>query len=186
MISFDFLHAAQPPLIRKITQWRMPPELYAPVAALCTVLLATAGACAIEQNRLQASLAIESAYRVRYEQSRARLRSAGIELRRIRDIIELDDRVRHMAVSGYRNAARLAGIANALPSHAWLTSIAYDGDDIVLEGRASGLPAVAAVLRDIERKQVAGEPALDSTTLDDRANGVEKMLYTVRLRGAGR
>lgn len=186
MISFDFLHAAQPPVIRKIAQWHMPPEYYAPVAALCTVLLCAAGACGIEQSRLRASLVMESAYRIRYDRSRAQLRSAGIELQRIREIVELDNRVRRMTVSGYRNAARLAGIANALPSHAWLTSIAYDGDDIVLEGRASGLPAVAAVLRGIERKRAAGEPVLESTTLDDRANGAEKMIYTVRLRGAGR
>lgn len=186
MISFDFLHAAQPALIRKVAQWRMPPEFYAPAAALCGVLLATAGACGIEESRLHSSLAMESAYRARYEQSRTQLQSAGIELRRIREIIELDDRVRRMTVSGYRNAERLAGIANALPSHAWLTSIAYDGEDIVLKGRASGLPAVGAVLRGIERSRGLGEPALESTTLDDGANSVEKMLYTVRLRRAGR
>lgn len=186
MISFDFLHAAQPPLFRKLAQWRAPAEYYAPAAALCTVLLTLAGACAIEESRLHASIALESAYRARYERSREHLRSAGVELRRIREIVELDTRVRRMTASGFRNAQRLAGIANALPSHAWLTSIAYDGDDTLLEGRASGLPAVSAVLRGVERERGLGEPVLESTALDEQSGTGEKISYRVRLRGGGR
>ena len=186
MISFDFLRPAQPAVLRKVLEWRMPSEYYAPAAALCTVLLTALGACVIEQGRLQASLSLESAYRVRYEQSRVQLRAAGVELRRIRELIELDARVRRMTISGYRNAQTLAGIANALPAHAWLTSIAYDGNDVVLEGRAAGLPAIGGVLRGLESMRNAGEPVLETTALDERADGPQKMSYTVRLRRSGR
>lgn len=182
MISFDFLRPAQPALLRALIEWRLPSAYYAPAAALCSVLFIAAGAHAIEATRLHAALALESAYRARFDESRVRLRAAGVEVRRVRDLIELDARVRRMSLSGYRNAQNLAGIANALPAHAWLTSIAYDGNDVVLQGRASGLSAVSGVLRGIERARRAGEPVLETTALDDRAEQAEKMSYTVRLR----
>jgi hypothetical protein len=186
MICFDFTRSAPPTFVRKLLEFRVPVRYHAGLITLSMTILGLAGAWSIESYRLHDTLAVQFVYQQRYNLSQRALRQAHVYEERVKRIVALDRRIRTIRRSGYAEASRLAEIANNLPSHAWLTTIAYDGDAISIEGQAKDLRALSDVVRGLTHAKHFREPSLVNAAVstDPRENGLVK--YIVRVESATR
>jgi Tfp pilus assembly protein PilN len=183
MTSFDYARSAPPECVRRILEFRIPARFHGLLAAFCVAALLVAGAWLVEAHRLQAALDVESIYRRRFDASERALRKTDVYENRVKRLVALDERIRDIQTSGQKDARRLAEIANALPSHAWLTAIAYDGDAIRLEGRARDLRVLSDVVRSLMHAGDLHEPTLSTAALisDPGQKGIR---YALRLEGS--
>lgn len=181
--SFDYARSAPPEFVRRVLEFRIPERLYAVLTALSLAGLVVAGAWLIEAHRLHATLYIESIYRTRFEVSERALRKTNVYEKRVRQLLALDAQIRAIRVSGERDARRLAGISNALPAHAWLTSVVYDGDGIALEGRAADLKVLSTVMRELMHAHNVRQPSLVNAALAPEVGRKGEIKYTLRLAG---
>lgn len=165
VISFDFSRSAPPEFLRRILEFRIPERYHAALIALTGVALTMAGAWTIESHRLHQTLQLQAVYERRYDSSVRALARTNVFETRVKRLSALAARIRTIRASGYTDARRLAEIANHLPQHAWLTSIAYDGDAVSLEGRARDLGVLSAVIRGLARAPHLREPVLSSATV---------------------
>jgi Fimbrial assembly protein (PilN) len=182
MISFDFSRSAPPEFLRRVLEFRIPDRYHAALMALTGVALTIAGAWSIESHRLHQTLRLQAFYQRRYDSSVHALARANVFEARVKRLSVLAARVRTIRASGYADARRLAEIANNLPRHAWLTSIAYDGDAVSLEGRARDLGVLSDVIRGLTRAPHLHEPVLSSATVvsDKPEKGTIKYVLRVQ------
>lgn len=184
MTSFDYARSAPPEFVRRVLEFRIPDRFHAVLAAFCVAALVVTGVWLIEAHRLQAALEVESIYRRRFDASERALRKTDVYENHVKELLALDERIRDIQASGRKDARRLAGIANALPSHAWLTAIAYDGDAIRLEGRAQDLRVLADVVRRLMRASDLREPTLTTAALIGDPGQKSEIKYALRLEGS--
>lgn len=182
---FDYARSAPPEILRRALEFRIPERVRGALTALALAALVVAGAWLIEAHRLQATLQMESIYRTRFDASERALRQTHVYEERVKRLLELDAQIQSIRRSGTLDARRLAEISNALPAHAWLTSIAQEGDAIALEGRAEDLRILSAVMRRLMQAHDIGNPALVNASLVPARGRGNEVKYALRLDGAG-
>lgn len=176
MSSFDYLHGPRTHMLQKLFELRVPERLHIPLLALCASLAATGGGWSIEAYRLSCALAAEHRYETALLESTREVARADVYARRVSDLVEVDRRVRGIVRSGPAHAAQLAEIGNALPSHAWLTSVDRDTTGITLQGQTRDLTTLAAVLESLSHLRGARVPMLV-----DAAASSHRITYEIRL-----
>jgi Tfp pilus assembly protein PilN len=181
MISFDFSHSAPPEFLRRVSEFRIPERYYAALLAIAGVVLTVGGAWLIESHRLHDTLALQTVYQQRYDESVRALKRANVYEARVKRIVALAAKIRSIRSSGYADARRLAEIANNLPPHAWLTSIAYDGDAISLEGRTKDLRVLGSVIRGLSRAGHLRNPLLSSAMVVSEPPQKNTIKYVLRV-----
>ena len=185
-MRFDYLHSARPVFVQRLLEVRVPERFHSVLFALCGALAVIAGAWSIESYRLQEALKMQAFYQRQHDVAEVELKRANVYYGRVRSLVDLDRRVRHIATSGDTDVRTLAEIANELPQHAWLTGISHDGDGLSLEGRAKDLSVVSNVMRGLMRAKDLRAPTLQSASLDKDASGEAAMKYAIHIDGAGR
>jgi hypothetical protein len=185
MISFDFSRSAPPELLRRISELRIPERYHAALMTIAGVILAIAGGWAIESHRLHEIVALHAAYQQRYDESARALKRTNLYEDRVKRLIALAAKIRSVRASGYSDARRLAEIANSLPRHAWLTSIAYDGDAIALEGRTQDLHVLSKVIRALSHTGHLKNPTLSSAMVLAEPPQKKAIKYVLRVESSG-
>ena len=181
MISFDYRRSAPPSFIRRIVELRVPEHYQSVLIALGMSAIAVFGAWLIESRRLHQTLEMQSIYQQRFDAAQRALRHAKVYEARIRQLMALDSRLNTIRSSGGADARQLAEIANRLPERAWLTGIAYEGDALAIEGRATDLNALSAVIRNLTNASTMRSPSLVSATAVTDTNRRPTIKYTLRL-----
>jgi hypothetical protein len=185
-VRFDYLHSARPLLLLRLLECRVPERFHSALFALAGAVAVIGGAWAIESYRLAQALQMQALYQARYDGSERRLKAANVYYDRVRRLLDLDRRVRTIAVSGDTDARTLAEIANELPEHAWLTGISRDESGLALQGRARDLAAVSAVLRGLMRAKHLQNPTLESAALEQDPAYGNPMKYEIHVNGVAR
>ncbi len=185
MISFDFSRSAQPEFVRRVLAFRIHERYHAVLMALAGVAVALLGVWGIEDRRLNETLAMQTVYRQRYDESVRALRRANVYEEHVKRLVGLAQRIRSIRASGYADARRLAEIANNLPQHAWLTAIAYDGDAIALEGRTKDLSVLSDVIRGLTRAKHLRNPSLSSAMAVSEPPQKGTIKYVLRIESSG-
>lgn len=183
MTSFDYLHSHHAHALARLLDLRIPHRLQPAFIGLFAAAAFVGSAWGIEAYRLSAAKEVESEYSVRYERSRAALAAANLYYGRVKDIVEVDERLREVAASGDEDALRLAAVANALPAQAWLTSIGHDDSGVLLDGGAKDLRVVADFENALAHAPGVRDPLLVAAGSDDAAErGTSGVNFTLRLQ----
>ena len=164
-MRFDYLHAAKPKLLQRISEVRVPERFHMALLVLIGSAAVLGGACAIDAYRLREALRLQSAYQHRYDRAELALKRSKVYYDRVRALLAVDAKVHEIASSGDSDALMLAEIANRLPEHAWLTGIARDPGGFSLAGHARDLAVVGQVMRGLMRAKHVANPLLVSTAL---------------------
>ncbi|HEV3153402.1 MAG TPA: PilN domain-containing protein [Candidatus Baltobacteraceae bacterium] len=184
-MTFDYMHSARPRFVTRLIEWRIPSRLQAPALALLCAVICVAGAWTIEHRRFAGALSMESEYQRRYDRIHVQVVRADLYYQRICELVALDRQVRGIVASGDADARRLTEIANAIPPHVWLTGIAWDGSDVVLEGGAKTLSALSGVFHTLARGITVTSPTLVRAQRDARPGADTSTTYTLRLQSTG-
>jgi Fimbrial assembly protein (PilN) len=181
MISFDFSHSARPEALRRIVEFRVPQHYYAVLLAIAGAIVTIGGAWLIESYRLHQTRDLQAVYQQRYDESVRALKRANVYESRVKRLVALAAKIRSIRSSGYADARRLAEIADNLPPHAWLTSIAYDGDAVSLEGRTKDLAVLSSVIRGLSRAPHLQHPLLSSAAVVSDPGQKHTIRYVLRV-----
>lgn len=182
-MRFDYLHSPRPLFVRRVLELRVPQRFQAAVLTLAGAIAIIAGAWGIESYRLADALKVESIYQQRYDRAKQRLDRANVYYARVRALLELDRRVRRIAVSGDADARTLAEIANRLPQYAWLTGITHDGNGLALEGRVKDLRVLSDVLHRLMHSARLRNPTLIGAAADGEGKD-HAMKYEIHVDAA--
>ncbi len=183
-MSFDYLRSARADWIRRVMDLRVPPRLHAALLALATAAALAGSVWVVEGCRLAGARRMEAAYSVRFTESERAVRRSNVYYARVNALVALDARVQNIVDSGNRDARRLAEIANNLPPHAWLASIARDDRGVTLEGRARDLRVLGGVLSAFARgRRVRNASLVNAHEVLDRG-GAPVVNYTVHADAA--
>ncbi len=139
--------------------------------AACACITLCSGTWAVERVRLHQALALQASYQVRFDLSKRELEARSVSFQRMLDVIAIDREIRHIADSGRTDARRITEVANAIPEHAWLTSVIRTADHMQIEGRARDLSAVSRVMRNLSNERGLANPALKTAALMDERAG---------------
>ncbi len=183
MTAFDYLHAPQPAWVSRVGAIRVPSYLHSALAALFFAVFIVTATWAIESHRLHAALTVQQIYEVRLERSRTDMERTKVLYGRLERLAAIDRQVHEIERSGDLDAKRLAEIADRLPPHAWLTSIARDSDGIALEGRARDLAAVSRTVRALATARLVANPVLVNLTSESDFGGQSRIRYQLHLDG---
>lgn len=147
MTNFNFLRGPAPMWVRGLQGVRIPEHLMRGLLAVAVSLTVAGGGMVIERYRLRSAQARQAAYRDRFERSTTTLARARLDYDQVRGLLTLQQKLTKVSESGDVQALRLAGIAHAVPPHAWLTSLRERDGAVALEGGAASLARIADVLR---------------------------------------
>lgn len=184
MTSFDYLHAKRPQSLWQMLERLIPQECIAPWFGVTAALVVVACAWAIQAHRLDRALRAEAAYETRYESAERQVRIANRAAARRIAIDRMGLRLQAIAGSGYGEARRLAEIANNIPQHAWITTIARRRSGYYVEGGADNLSRVGALLAALMHARYVREPMLVSVTSAGSGSGDFRVKYGLRLETA--
>ena len=120
---------------------------------------------AIERDRYYQTALLAQQYNARFETGRRRLHESTLYYRRTFALLTLDKQVHDIMASSDADASRIALLANALPPHAWLTSMTLRGDGIDLEGEVRDFGVVSDVLWSLAHTRGLREPVLKGAAL---------------------
>ncbi|HZZ63924.1 MAG TPA: PilN domain-containing protein [Candidatus Baltobacteraceae bacterium] len=183
--NFNFLRASVPLWVVRLQGVRIPEHLTGALLAVGVSLTIVAGAMLIERYRLQGAQADEAAYRRRFERSTTNLATERVFYDRVRRLLALQRKLTEISESGDAQAIRLARIARAVPTHAWLTSLRERDDAIVLEGGTASLARLADVLRALTAVHDIGASTLTGVRTT-AAYGAPAFQYGIILNSAKR
>lgn len=167
-MRFDYLHDAPPEALERLRALRIARSVRWPLAVLTAIVVTQAAASAIFTLAIGEARATEREAAVRLEASTAALARVRLAKVRVDDLVALDRQIREIRGSGSRVSARLADIANHVPAHAWLTTLARTPNGFEIIGKSSGLPALGATI-----SSLMTSPAIVAPTLV-RAGGEER------------
>lgn len=168
MTRFDYLRDAPPESIERVRAIRISASLRWPLAVLTAVVVTHACASGIFTLALSEARSTERAAAVRLEASTVALARVRLTKVRVDDLIALDRRLREIRSSGSRVSARLADIANHVPAHAWLTTLARTPNGFEMVGKSSGLPALGATMSSLMTSSAIVSPTLIRASGDER------------------
>ncbi|MDQ2871526.1 MAG: PilN domain-containing protein [Candidatus Eremiobacteraeota bacterium] len=183
LTGFDYLHDARPVWLMRLYAMRVPAYLHNAASALFCAIVIVLGAWGIEVNRLHVALTTQQLFEVRFEASRTEMERTNVLYDRLKRLAGVDRQVHDIERSGDLDARRLAEIADRLPTHAWLTSIARDDSGLTLEGRARDLAVIGRTVRALATGRFIGNPVLLSATADSDAGGHPLMRYQLHVDG---
>lgn len=184
MIKFDYLRSARPKIIQRVLDGRIPPELHAPMFALAAAIAIVASVWLVENYRLRAAVAVETACRQEYDRSRFEMSQARVMYASVGRLAALAKEVRSIQSSGDDEAARFADIGNHLPQHVWLTSISSSQTGLTLSGKAGNLAALGIAMAALSHGQRNYAPALLSARGEEHSSRVGPLQYQLQLSGA--
>lgn len=183
-MRFDYLHSARPLLVQRMLEIRVPERFHTALFALVGSVIVIAGAWGIDAYRLRQALRVEAVYQQRYDETARALKKTNLYYDRVKELVDLDRRVRKIAASGDADARTLAEIANRLPPHAWLTGIAHDATGLALDGRAKDLGVLSRVMQGLMHAKHLRSPTLISAGLDKERGQDTAMKYEIHIDGA--
>jgi hypothetical protein len=181
MTSFDYLHARRRQSFRQTIERIVPPGLLLPCLGTIAAFSVVVCAWAVQAHRLHRALRAEAAYEMRYEQTDRQVRAASRAVAKERSMERLDKRLQLITGSGYAEARRLAEIANDVPRHAWITTIARRQDGYDVEGGTKSLTSVGALIAALLRARYLRNPLLVNVTRAGMAAGGSSIKYDLRL-----
>lgn len=183
MNSFDYLHDERDGLLARILDFRVPERMRGACTAVASVTFFVLSAWMLEAYRLHDALTSQAALQARLDATTAAVARTKVYYDRVVRIVAIDRQVREIVQSGDDRARQLAEIANAIPDHAWLTSIAADGSDIELDGSARDLTTLGLAFRSFARARSLGPPMLVRTESQSPRGRAPLVKYAMRLRG---
>lgn len=160
MMRFDYLHDAPPEAIERVRGLRIATSLRWPLAVFGAIVVTHAAASAIFALGTAEARVTEREAAHRLEASTAALARVRLTRVRVDELVALDRRMREIRSSGSRVSARLADIANHVPAHAWLTTLARTPDGFEIVGKSSGLPALGATMSSLMTSSSIAAPTL--------------------------
>lgn len=175
-MRFDFLHDGPPLAIERFRAFVIPEYLRLPLGALITAILVVAAWHGLERGWITRARHEDRIAQERLQDMRAAFAATNLERRNIEQLLVLDRRLREIRLSGTRVSRQFAALANALPSKTWLTSIAPDGNGVLVEGRSEGLQVLATTIQALAPLS----PALVRAVRDGRDGG-KLMSFSVRI-----
>ena len=184
-MTFDYIRSVRPRLITQLFEFRLPERLHAPASALLCAVLCVSGAWTIESRRLADARTTQTQAQRRYDEVRLETSRANLFYRRICDLVALDQRVREVSTSGDLAARRLTEIANAVPANVWLTSIAWEGSDVELEGGSKNLSVLSGIFQRLGHGRSVTNPTLVRAQQDPNANAMPFTTYSIHAQVTG-
>lgn len=175
VIAFNFLRPPLPVWAQRLQQICMPAQSAQAFFVMGASLAIVAGVMLIEHERLERAQAAEAAYRLRFERSTVALKEARLCYDRVRSLMALQQKLTNVSESGDVQALRLARIANAVPAHAWLTSLTERDRSIAVEGGTASLETLADALRGLT--MVQGVTASTLTHVRSNTHGATVLSY---------
>lgn len=176
MMRFDFLHTREPLRIPEIP---LPWRGFALVALACVTVLF--GVCRIEAVRLSAAVSLESAYEQRLAQTeRVELRRSAA-YKHLRAAIAVLHAAADLAKTAQTQARLVTVLVQALPPHVWLTAVRHDETGLTVQGKASELPALADLIRNLSASRTLGRPQLTSVTRPGNAPAAAPLTYALHV-----
>lgn len=101
-------------------------------------------------------------------------------------MLQLDNRLRDIRLSGAFVAQRLAGIGRHMPERAWLTSITRQQGTVDINGRAEGLDVVSEAISDLMSGKGVKAATLMHAGEDERSSRSRILTFEMSLRDSGR
>jgi len=181
--SFDYLHGERANPLARILDYRLPARMHGACLALAGASFFVLCAWMVEVYRLHDALGSQAALQARLDATTAAVERTKLYYDRVVRIVAIDRQVREIVQSGDRRARELAQIANGIPPHAWLTSIAADGTGVELDGSARDLSTLALAFRSFSGTGSVGAPSLIRTESQRVPGRAPLVKYSMRLTG---
>ena len=181
MTRFDFTRDAVPDVVDRLRSMRVPEELHGGAYAIAAACLFLLGAFFIEDHRLGLAEQAETAAQIRLDQSRNDLAKTRLQRLHVDALLDLDQRLRDIRLSGTVVAARLADIANHVPEHAWLTSISRTAEGTSISGRVSSLGVLSETVADLMSSKTVASPSLVRAGNDEHGHRAGVLSFEVRV-----
>jgi len=166
MMRFDYLHDGVPDAIDRLRNVRVSNEVKRALVACVVALLFASGTFGIERLRVAQAASIDAQAYARLTATRRELAATNLERIRIETLLDLDRRLRAIHRSGALLARRIVDIANHVPTHVWLTTIARTPSGITIDGRAEGLRAVSETIAAFTGGSTIASPSLVRANAD--------------------
>lgn len=181
MTGFNYLHDAQPEVLDHIQRFRLPKYLTTPVYVAATAACVIVAVTALLHLRCAAAQSDVESAQARFDTSKAALSQAKLARTDVEALLKLDGRLREIRSSGTALAVRLANIANHVPKHAWLSSIANAPNGYEVDGEAEGLAGLGDTIDGFIASRAVTHPRLVHAAIEDRSHGVGILAFEVQL-----
>jgi hypothetical protein len=160
MTRFDYAHDGIPETLGRLHPARIDRKWHTPLCALLTAVMIVGALVSIEHYRVERAVTAVDAAQREVSRSRERLARLNLERLHVNQLLQLDNRLRAIRLSGALAGLRLADVANHVPANAWLTALSDAEDGTAIDGDATNLRALSVTIADLMSSDSVGSPIL--------------------------